>query len=142
MCGCVCGGVCVCGVCVCVELVCVGCAWYACVWCVGFVGCVCVGVYVLVCLCGVCVCVWVGGDVCGGGYLCVWMCVFVCVGGWVCVCGFFFINIYLQPVPLHGNTTCFSVHVIHCLSFWSVFGTTCGDLFRTMTITVFENQLT
>ena len=52
--------------------------------------------------------------------------VFVC-----CVC--FLINIYLQHVPLHGNTTCSSVHMNHCLSFWSVFGTTCGNLFRTMT---------
>ena len=78
--------------------------------------CVCVGVCVW-CVC-VCVC-----SVCGCG---------VCVCG-VCVCVFFFINIYLQHVPLHSNTTCSSVHVIHCLSFWSVFGTTCGDLFRTMT---------
>ena len=72
------------------------------------------------CVCGVCVCV----------YVC------------VCMCVCFLINIYLQHVPLHGNITCSSVHMIHCLSFWSVFGTTFGNLFRTMTITVFENQLT
>ena len=65
----------------------------------------------------------------------------------MCVCGvcvmsvvsvlrvlcIFLINIYLQHVPLHGNTTCSSVHMIHCLSFWSVFGTTCGNLFRSIT---------
>ena len=59
----------------------------------------------------------------------------MCVCGVVCVygvCGFFLINIYLH-VPLHGNTTCSSVHMIHCLSFWSDFGTTYGHLFRTMT---------
>jgi len=54
----------------------------------------------------------------------------------VCVSVFFLINIYLQHVPLHGNTTCSSVHMIHCLSFWSVFGTTCGNLFRTMCLCV------
>jgi len=48
------------------------------------------------------------------------LCVYVCV--------FFYINIYLQHVPLHGNTTCSSVHVIHCLFFWSVIGTTIRDL--------------
>jgi hypothetical protein len=53
--------------------------------------CVCV----CVCVCCVCVCV-----------LCV--CV-VCV----CVCFFFFNNIYLQHVPLPGNTTCSSIHMIH-----------------------------
>ena len=41
---------------------------------------------------------------------------------------FFKINIYLHHVPLHGNTTCSSVHVIHCLFFWSVIGTTSRDL--------------
>ena len=97
--------------------------------------CVCVCVGCVLCVC-VCVCV------CGGGwcvYVCVW-CVCGCVWGvfglcvllGVCVC-VFFINIYLQHVPLHGNTTCSSVHVIHCLSFWSVFGTTCGNVFRKIT---------
>ena len=46
---------------------------------------------------------------------------------WVCDCGVgvwcvqcvFFNKYYLQHVPLHGNTTCSSVHMIHCLSFWS-----------------------
>jgi len=116
--------VCVC-VCVC------GCG-VVCMWCVG-----------VVCVCGMwCVCVWVWCVY----VMCVWCMGVVCVCGmWcVCVCGcgvcmwcgvgvVFFINIYLQHVPLHGNTTCSSVHVIHCLSFWSVFGTTCGDVFRTMT---------
>ena len=46
----------------------------------------------------------------------------------------FFIHIYLQHVPLHGNTTCSSVHVIHCLSFWSVIGTTSRDLCLTSSI--------
>jgi hypothetical protein len=41
---------------------------------------------------------------------------------------FFKINIYLQNVPLHGNTTFSSIHVIHCLFVWSVIGTTSRDL--------------
>ena len=63
-------------------------------------------------------------------------CVWVFVWGMCCVDVFFFVlfkNIFLQHVPLHGNTTYSSVHVIHCLSFWPVFGTTCGNHFRTMT---------
>jgi len=90
--------VCVCGVCVvCVWCVCGVCV--VCVWCVCSVCVVCVWCGVCVYVCGVCVCVW---------------CVCVCV--W-CVCVVFFINFYLQNVSLHGNTTCSSVHVIHCLSF-------------------------
>jgi len=56
------------------------------------------------------------------------VCACVCVRSRVwCVC-VFFLNIYLQHVPLHGKTTCSSVHVIHYLFFWSVIGTTSRDL--------------
>ena len=100
-------------------------------------GCVVSGVCVV---CEVCVC----GEKCVWFVCCVrWVCCLLCVVCEVCmvcvsVCGVFLINIYLQHVPLHGNTTCSSVHMIHCLSFWSVFGTTCGNLFRTFTITVLK----
>jgi len=78
------------------------------------------------CVCDSCVsvCVCVVSDAC------MWVC--VCGVWWMCLI-FFWINIYLQHVPLHGNTRCSSVHMIHCLFFWSVFGTTCGNLFQTMT---------
>jgi len=102
------------------------CVCVVCVYVCG--GCVCAWV----CVCGVCVCVRV---VCVR--VCAWVCVCVCLWFVWCVCGVcvcVFINIYLQHVPLHGNTTCSSVHVIHWLSFWSVFSTTCVVvLFRNMT---------
>ena len=80
--------------------------------------CVCVWCVCVVCLCVVCLCV---------------VCVCVC-GVFVCgVCECFLKNTYLQHVPLHGNNTCSRTHMILCLSFWSVFGTTCGNRFRTMT---------
>ena len=73
--------------------------------------------------------------------VCMSVSVGVRVGVWcvcvVCLCvvcvSVYLINTYLQPVPLDANTTCSGTHVIHCLSFSSVFGTTCGNLFRTMT---------
>lgn len=58
----------------------------------------------------------------------------------LCV-SFCLINKYLQTLPLYFNTTFSLVHVIHFLSFWSVFGTTFGFIFRNMAISVFENQL-
>ena len=61
----------------------------------------------------VCVCVCVEFVMCE----CV---VFECVG--VCMCGCFFINIYLH-VPLHNNTTCSNIRMIHCLFCLSVIGT-------------------
>ena len=93
VCVCVCVYVCVC-VCVCVRV------------CVSVFLCLCLYVCVCVCVC-LCLCVCV----------CVCLCLFVSVCLYLCVRVFFFINIYLQHVPLHGNTTCSSVHVIHCLSF-------------------------
>ena len=51
----------------------------------------------------------------------------------LCLCLFYFVNIYLHLFPLLVNTEISSVHAIQSLSFWSIFATTCGDLFRTMT---------